>query len=198
MLCEIKFKVECLISYIMIRLYKLRIVSYFETLTSQLDFKTEKLLSEEDEDDEQTASLINSKRAHLITEIKSIESYNLRILDSYNPDDILRLNSEKDEEKLNEILFRKFCFFIDKTDFPMINLAGKIDSTLGYLIVMDAYLAQDRLDRFKDLLKGSFDTLEIDNSNLFFDLKYEVKKNSIINSNLIFYISSQSIIIRRK
>ena len=148
----------------MLSTVRLRIVDYFESLVNQIDLKAETLII--DLRYEKEESLINEKRKQFIDEIKQIEDFNLRNLNNLNVENLSLLS----EEEANDKVFAKFCFIVYKSCMEFSNLS-QIDSTLGFLILLEKYIRKDKLQRYKELLKLSCRT-KLHFSSNFFNSKY--------------------------
>lgn len=130
---------------------QLLIIDYFDSLIDEVDFKTEKIITQFPHCKE----VINQKRQLLIDEIESIKTYNLN--EAIKQGHVSSLSKER--------LFKQFCFIVDRYDTDLRCYSSVecqqsaeytetiIDESLGHLIVMqDGYLSERKLSLFKELL----------------------------------------------
>ena len=178
---------------------RLNIVEYFGSLINQIDLKAETLmLSEKFATDSNLVDIINKTREKFIAQLKSSSSYNLSLLNSTDFSNKLK-NTTNDQEKINELLFKEFCFILDPSDegdwseiFVIRNLI------LGYLVVTDKYISQESLSCYRDILKieksrSRSSKINLNYSNCYFNLKkqfsddYENKPKISFNYNQEIY-----------
>ena len=155
-------------------LLRSKIADYFEFLAYEVDQKAEHLFAEKLlQEDHSNNEAINVKRRLFINEIKLAESENLKKFDSTDPNEYnIELEDEDEErfdEKINEKLFKTFCFVIESE--IGVAFLNKLDATFGYLIVIDKYLSKKSIECFYELLK--FSDNELNDPNSFFVLKYK-------------------------
>jgi hypothetical protein len=145
---------------------RLELVTYFDSLISQVDLNTEILLFS-DHFEQSELERINERRNFLIKEIKTIEAFNLKHL--------------KDGERDKETIFKKFCFVFSESDLSIDNIdKTSLDvSKFGYLIITDVFLSPENLACFKEMLKWSYKPQKLDDDNLFFALKEPNPKTEV-------------------
>ncbi len=154
--------------YKMIGDLRLRIVDYFDKLINEIDLKTEKLLCQAKESEDEKK--LNERRKAFIDEIKRIESVNLQRLEQYRD----FASAENDES-----LFDSFCFIIpanlkEPTKTNTIN--SEMQNELGALMVIDKYLSKESIDCYMELLRCYNSEKQLSQDNGFFALKEMVAK----------------------
>lgn len=148
---------------------KLRIVSHFDQIISDIDYKTEHELGKAFLDEGETETL-NNRRELFINHIKQVQHSNLLNLDrTYNATEFESL----DENELNKKLFSKFCLFVNQ------NMMSKqsecfADELFGRLVIVDQHLSEETLAAFTDLLRYNKKSCVIPLANKLFEFKAEV------------------------
>jgi hypothetical protein len=129
----------------MLSILKLKLVDYFDSLIHDIDFKAEKSIAVSGYNYEE----IDQKRTRFISEIKSVEAYNLASLTQRDADELER---EIDDEKISQAIFKKFCFILSEDDLAFAKMEP-VDAMFGYLIVIDKYFTKKMLAYYKDFIK---------------------------------------------
>jgi hypothetical protein len=158
----------------MLSTYRLSVVNHFDNLVNEVDLKVETFLIDERLPLARRQQL-NQTRDVFIEKIKQIEAYNLHQLQT------LELEKAKSlaGDELNLVLFKKFCFLIDPSSIKMRkeSIEKKFESVdLGYLIVIDKYLASYQLELYKELLRYHDSSSLLHFLNEFFIIKYDPVK----------------------
>lgn len=149
----------------MLTVLRLRITNYFENLMDQVDIKRQDLMVREHKHVDQ----INAKRDMLYAELKRLQTTALRNFYLTN------LNNYKDlsDEVIDDMIFKTFGFTLDKNDLNL-SWLSEVDSTYGYLVVLDRHLNQKNLSYYKEFL-GFSKNGTISSDNRFFRLSKEVR-----------------------
>jgi hypothetical protein len=157
--------------------YRIKICDYFDKLINKVDFVVEISIIDNQHDEDLISSL-NKKREAIITEIRQVEAFNLKVLsiDSISPD-------EKPNDK---DLFKKFCFFIESTsssstrEKETYNYDELAEQEIGLkLIVTERHLTEDEITCFKEVYYSNHESKE-----------RPFNHNLIFHSNLVHVCSS--------
>jgi hypothetical protein len=124
---------------------KLKLVDYSDLLIGDIDLIAETRLVNEDS----KADQINEKRARLIHEIKEIEAFNLGNL---SQNDVNELENETDDEKINQVIFKRYCFLLPQQELVCPTL-DSVDAMFGLLVVLDKYFTKKKQAFYKEFLQ---------------------------------------------
>ena len=129
--------------------YRLKIVDYFSSCINTIDLRVEIYLKQHDKDSEKDLAKVNNLRNECLHEIKEIERFNLKNLETVELSELKRC--EMDPEKINKLIFKNFCFIISQEDLANLKLRSDA-SVFGYLFLVDGYLAKQEIFYFISLL----------------------------------------------
>jgi hypothetical protein len=85
------------------------------------------------------------------------------------------------------MIFKTFSFLVNKDDIPTLHELSNVDATMGYLVVIDKFLDDEKLARYRELVSFS-EKKPIEKVNSFFNFKNEVCSNQTYSSgHLTFF-----------
>ena len=148
---------------------RLELTDYIVALINEIDIKAETLLINPSLDNAQKEKL-EAKRKLFIDEIKHVESISLAHMNTFDSEKSKNVNIQKGD------VFINYCFTLDLNDLNLTESSlSLVDTTFGYLIILDKYINKEKINLFKELLKCNNKLKHLNAENLFFNLKNIVK-----------------------
>jgi hypothetical protein len=178
---------------------RILITNYFDELTRDLDIKVERLIRDNNNDDELVAN-INRLRETFIAEIRACEAINL----AHHPSHFQQASESKKKEE-EKPLFVSFCFFIricqeksaDGALLPCYINCENMAAYIGFrLVVVDKYLSRAQIRCFEELIKFTPNFLlgiKEKEKDLFFDVMSGVSCFYNYKLNILFLYSCCSV-----
>lgn len=135
---------------------KLKVVDYYGTLTSKIDFVAEKLINKDQSQEDQ----VNRQRCVFIEEIERAQRECIRNIEQNSRD-----AGELSENELNEMAFSTFAFFSDGKFDDEIDLEDE-NPQFKSIVFIDRYMSKRDFELCRELAKFRSKklTLQIDNS----------------------------------